>query len=92
MKLRIVASDLLSKQILELKGDELVYTDATALTNRRKFKVDRVECVLMSAEGMLAFQVGNEVLSIQTKPDKPAHQALVDELVARLQATGGEAE
>lgn len=72
-----------------------LYVDAYGVTfcetalagGKRKFRFDQIECVCMSPENLLSFQVGNEVWSLPVNPKKRRHQEAVSALLNGLAGT-----
>ncbi len=56
----------------------------------RHFPFSAIECVVMAPNNTLSFQVGEEVFSIETRADKPKHQATIAALLEGLQRAEAE--
>ena len=54
---------------------------------RRAFTFGEIECVLLSDQGLLSFQVGGEVFSIRLNPQEPRHQNVINALVVGVRRT-----
>ena len=69
---------------LEVDTTGVSYLKGGLGAKKRRFAFSEIENVLLSPTGLLAFQVGTEVFSIQTNPseanDRQAVEALVNEL------------
>jgi hypothetical protein len=90
MSLKIDASTLLVRLSLTVdSGGVLFYNGAFGSAKRFRFR--QIECLLLSADDKLSFQVGAEVFTIQTKPGNPKHQRVIDILAGELlrNADGG---
>jgi hypothetical protein len=85
MPLKIDASGLFSRNYLLLKRDGCKFYENGMLWGARRFRFREIGCVLMSEGHKLSFQVGNEVFSIQTKPDRAKHQAAIAALLAGVE-------
>ena len=83
MALKIDASNLFTRRFLMLRKNGVKFYGASFWGSRR-FRFDQIECVLMSADHQLSFQVAHEVFTIQTRPDKPKHQAAIAALLEGL--------
>ena len=87
MSLKISANSLFTKHFLMVDSNGVKFYDGTGFSGARRFAFSRIECVLMSPDNKLSFQVGNEVFSIPTKPGDAKHQAVVNALLEALQRT-----
>lgn len=87
MALKITSGGLFTRHFLVLKRDGVKFYEGTIGFGTRSFRFREIECVLLSADDRLSFQVGNEVFSIPTKPAKPKHRAVIDTLVERLESS-----
>ncbi len=76
MALKIDASSLLTRRFLILRKNGVKFYGAS-FWGARRFRFDQIECVLMSGDHQLSFQVAKEVFTIQTRPEKPKHQAAI---------------
>lgn len=93
MTLKITARSLLTKHYLIVGSSGVKFYDGTGFSGAKRFPFNRIECVLMSADHKLSFQVGNEVFSIPTKPGNAKHEAVINMLLqeVRRTVTGGAA-
>ena len=87
MALKIAVRSFLAKHYLIVDAGGVKYYDGTGFGSTRKFPFNRIECVLMSSDNKLSFQVGNEVFSIPIKPGNAKHQAVIDALLQEVQQT-----
>ena len=90
MSLKITASSLFTKHALTVDSDGIRYYESTLLSGGRRFGFEQIDGVLLSPEHRLSIQVGQEVLSIPTKPGDARHHAAIDALlqVVRRAAAG----
>lgn len=92
MGLTIKGSSLFIKRYLTVKDWGVIFMETAALGGRRKFKFGQIDCVLMSPDNVLSFQVGQEVFQIPTKPQRAKHQQVIRQLiesVSRSQQSAG---
>lgn len=91
MSLKISASTLITKHYLTVDSAGVNFMEAAGFSSVRRFAFSRIECVMMSADHKLSFQVGNEVFSIPTRPENAGHQAVINTLLqeVRRSATNG---
>ena len=87
MSLKIAANSFFTKHFLIVDSGGVKFYDGTGFSGARRFPFSRIECVLMSPDHKLSFQVGNEVFSIPTKPGNGKHQAVIDALLQEVQRT-----
>lgn len=81
MALRIKASSLFVARSLALDSAGVAFQEATVLSKTRRFAFGEIDCILMSPDQVLSFQVGTEVFSIPTKPSNKKHQETIRALV-----------
>lgn len=84
MSLKISNNSLLSKHYLAVDSGGVEFCEATAFGGLKRFPFSQVECVLMSPDHVLSFQVGKEVLSIPTNPDDAKHQEVINALLQEV--------
>jgi hypothetical protein len=89
---KISAGSLFKNHYLVVKADRVLFYESTVGFGARRFRFVLIDCVLMAPDHTLSFQVGKEVFSIPTRPDKPRHQAAIAALVAGVQQTISEAQ
>ncbi len=87
MSLTIYASSLLEKCWLQVKPNCVVYFKSAFTGSKRQFAFDQIDAVLLSPKGLLSFQVGREVFSLQTYPSKAKHQEVIDALLDGVEKT-----
>lgn len=87
MSLKITANSLISKHFLMVDSDGVKFYDGTGFASAKRFQFRQIECVLMSPDNKLSFQVGNEIFTIPTKPDNAKHKAAIDALLQELRRT-----
>jgi hypothetical protein len=81
MALKIKANSLFVACSLKLDSEGVAFQETAAVGGTRRFAFRDIDCVLMSPDHTLSFQVGDEVFSIPTKPDNKKHQEVIDALV-----------
>jgi hypothetical protein len=85
----ISASTLFEKRILKLTPRGVSFQQTAFLGGTRVFPYPQVDCILMSSDSLLSFQVGAEVFSIRTKPGNRRHQETVAALLQAVKAGTG---
>ncbi len=83
MSLKIDASTLLVRQTLTVDSSGVLFYSGS-FGSAKRFRFRQIECVLMSPDNKLSFQVGTEVFTIQVKADNEKHKHVVDVLVGEL--------
>jgi len=84
MALKIDASTLLERIRMEVRSDGVLFSKG-AFASSRCFRFRDIQCILLSTQNVLSFQVGNEVCSLLVKPDNPKQKKVIDMLVAETQ-------
>lgn len=87
MKLKITNSSLFTKNFLIVDSAGVKFYDGTGFSGAKRFRFHQIECVLLSPDHKLSFQVGREVFSIPIKSDNAKHQAVINALVQQAQNT-----
>jgi hypothetical protein len=87
MALKIKASDLFIARHLAVDSAGVEFRESVGLGGTRRFTFGSVDCVLLSTEGVLSFQVGTEVFKITTKKGNRGHQEVIDALVKAVKAS-----
>ena len=82
--LTIKANTLMRQRYLEIHSGSVIYCDAVALGGQQTFTYLQIECVLLSQDQVLSFQVGSEMFSLPLRLDKPAHRAALEVFVASV--------
>jgi hypothetical protein len=92
MALKISNNSLLAKNYLSVDSGGVQFAD-TSIFGTKRFTFRSIECVLLSPDHKLSFQVGNGVYSIPTQPGNADHQAVIHALLqeVRRSAAGGSA-
>lgn len=85
MGLKISASSLFQKHYLVVNAGGVKFFDNTSFFGSKRLLFSRIECVLMSPDHKLSFQYGNEVFTIQTRPENAKHQAVLQALLQGVQ-------
>jgi hypothetical protein len=88
MALQIKANSLLTKHYLSIRSDGVKFCETSGLESARLFRFGDIECVLLSPEHKLSFQVGKEVFTIPTDPNNASHQTVIATLVQEVQRSG----
>jgi len=92
MAFKISAGNLVTNHYLIVESDGVKFAE-TSIGGARWFRFSQIDCILMSADSRLSFQVGNEVFSIPTDPANAKHQEVIAALVHQVkQANGHEDE
>lgn len=86
MSLIIRANSFFVKRYLKVDQYGVEFLETAAFGGRRSFRFDQIDCILISPERILSFQVGNEVFRIQTKPGKAQHQQTIQYLLSAVAA------
>jgi len=84
MALKIKASSLLANHYLIVRPDTVIFRETAFFGGTRRFLFNQIEAVLLSPDHKLSFQVGSEVFSIPTKPNKAKHQTAIAALVREV--------
>lgn len=87
MALKISASDLVTQRYLSVDSEGVEFKETAFVGGKRRFAFREIDCVLLSAQGVLSFQVGREVFSVPTKRGDKKHQEVIDTLVRELKST-----
>jgi hypothetical protein len=85
--LKIKNSSFLSSQFLKIDSTGVSYSDGVIFSNARKFIFKDIDCILLSRDNVLSFQVKKEVFSIPVKPENKKHKLAIDTLVQEVQRT-----
>ena len=88
MALKISNNTLLSKHYLAVDSGGVQFYENAAFGGLKRFPFSQIECVLMSPEYVLSFQVGEKVFSIPTKPDDAKHQEVINALLQEVRRAG----
>ena len=84
MALKIRANTFFTQRYLRVYDWGVKYVESAVFGGGRKFFWGQIDCLLMSPDDRLSFQVGNEVFTIPTKPRKLAHQQAVKQMQEML--------
>lgn len=84
MAYQISAGDFSQGRHLSVDEQGVELQDGPLPSGRRRFRFEEIECVLLSPQGLLSFQVGREVFSIATRRDDRQHQGAIEALVRAL--------
>ena len=89
MKLKINANTFVTKRYLEVNSSGVAFCETSFLGGVRRFGFHEIECVLMSEDNVLSFQVKQEVFSVLTKPSRKKHKRVIDTLVHEVRRAAG---
>ncbi|MBI5722506.1 MAG: hypothetical protein HZA50_01000 [Planctomycetes bacterium] len=89
MALVISASTLFTRHGLKVDSSGVTHVETSFLGGRRKFAFRQIECVLISSQQVLSFQVGAEVFSVPIKPHNRRHQETINALVSSVRMAHG---
>jgi hypothetical protein len=89
MALKITNSSLFTKSYLSIDSGGVQFYDNNFLGSKR-FQFSQIECVLMSSNHKLSFQVGKEVFSIETNPDDAVHKTVINALLQEVRRAAAE--
>ncbi len=89
MTLKINAGDLLTNRYLVVDSEGVKFCETSLGGGTRRFRFSDIECILISPDHKLSFQVGNEVFSIPTKPANEKHQTVISSLVRAVASANG---
>lgn len=89
MSLKIRAGSAFVSQFLKVDARGVLYRETALVGGTRRFRFDRIDYVLMSHDSVLAFQVGKEVFSIQTRPNKRKHREVIEAMLQGVRRTTG---
>jgi len=90
MRLEIINRDATSNRYLACDEQGVDYINAEqAGAPLRHFTFDKIDCVLVSPQGRLSFQVGSEVFSVMVSPQNAMHLQLIESLVHSVYAARG---
>lgn len=85
MSFQITNNSLFQKHYLAVDSAGLRFCNPTF--GDRRFRFHQIDCVLLSPDNTLSFQVENEVFSIPTKPDEADHRNVIDFLLQEVRRT-----
>jgi len=89
MLYRINANTLAQKRYLQIDDKGVVYADIVFLSGARRFRFDQVDCILLSANQELSFQVGNEVFTLPVNLFNTRHMETINAFVTRVHQANG---
>ena len=91
MGLKIKHSSFLEKRYLEVTPAGVTYYQAAAFGHKRRFLFSQIDAILLTRDGVLSFQVGREVFSLQTKLAKAKHKQVIEAFVGGVRQAAGAA-
>lgn len=89
MSLKIRASSAFENQFLKVDANGVRYRETAFFGRARRFRFDQIDYVLMSRDNVLSLQVGKEVFSIRTKPNKLKHREAIEAMLRGVRQTAG---
>ena len=87
MSLKIKAGFLLNRRFLKVDAGGFKFYEESGWGGARKFAFSDVQCILMSNDHTLSFQVERKTYSIPTKPDNQEHQETIGRFVREVERT-----
>jgi hypothetical protein len=84
MSLKITARRFFVSHYLAVRRDGVKFYQSSIGLGGKTFTFPQIDCVLMSPDDVLSFQVGREVFTIPTNPLSPKHRQAVEILVERV--------
>jgi hypothetical protein len=89
--LKINAGNFVTAHYLIVESDGVKFTE-TSIVGAKRFRFSEIDCILMSPDHKLSFQVGKETFSIPTVPENSDHQSIIATLVHQVKRAHGVAE
>ena len=89
MKLKIKVSSFAEARVLTIEQDCVCFQQTLFMGGKRRFDFSQIDCVLMSPNNELSFQVGDEVFTVPTKPGKRGHEAAIAALLEGVRRSVG---
>jgi hypothetical protein len=77
MSLKITARRFFVSHYLVVRRDSVKFYQSSVALGGKTFSFIQIDCILMSPDDVLSFQVGNEVFSIPTNPLKTKHRQAI---------------
>ena len=87
MKLKIEASNLVTKRYFLIDSEGVKFYESAFIGGHHRFGFNEIQCILMSSDNILSFQVKQEVFSIPIKPGKKKHKHVIDVFVNEVKRT-----
>jgi len=91
MALKIKANSLIEHCYLQIFGSGVEYRRTAFTGGARHFPFGQVDAILMDANNVLSFQVGEEVFSLQTKPSNAKHREVIGIFLQEVRRAHGAA-
>lgn len=89
MSLIIDASNSAARLYLTVDSSGVNYCNDADPNPARAFRFQDIDCVLLSPDSLLSFQVGAEVFKLPADPNNQNHQQTIATLVYELQLANG---
>jgi hypothetical protein len=90
MALRISNNSLFKRHVLSVDSSGVLFCESLFLSGAARHSFRSIECVLLSADHVLSFQVGNNVYRIPTNPANPRHQEVIDTLLQEVRRSAAD--
>jgi hypothetical protein len=87
MSLKIKAGFWINPRFLQVDSRGVTYSEFGLAGGKKTFAFRDVQCILMSSDHTLSFQIANKTYSIPTKPGNRKHQATIGMLVHEVERT-----
>lgn len=84
---RIKANTFFMQRYMDVDDFGVTFCETAITGGKRRFRFEEIECVCISPEDLLSFQVGTEVFSLPIKQNKRKHQEAVSALISGLTRT-----
>ena len=89
MALTIWANTLTMRRYLQVRETEVVFLERAIGGGGRRFPFAQVDCLLLSRQNLLSFQVGREVFSLPTSPQNAEHQGAIQAFLMGVRRSAG---
>jgi hypothetical protein len=87
MGLILRASGFFESRYLQIKKGMVYVPSLSFLGGRKRYAFSEIEYVLITSNNVLSFQAGQDVFSIQTRPYKQKHEAVMQALLDGVRGT-----
>ena len=82
MRYTIRANTFMTNRYLKVKDSGIEFCETSTFGGVQRFRFDQIECILISPDHVLSFQVGKQVFSLPVQPKKKKHKETVKQLLA----------
>jgi hypothetical protein len=90
MALKISNNSLFKRHVLSVDSGGVRFCESLFLSGTARFSFRSIECVLLSADHILSFQVGNDLYRIPTNPANPRHQEVIATLLQEVRRSAAD--